>query len=77
MERESLACDIDRILRKLDDRKREILKMYYWLGWYKKLDIEDIAYTFWVMIPAIRQQRLRALEIIREEIIPDLLKKYL
>jgi DNA-directed RNA polymerase sigma subunit (sigma70/sigma32) len=29
MERESLACDIDRILRKLDDRKREILKMYY------------------------------------------------
>jgi DNA-directed RNA polymerase sigma subunit (sigma70/sigma32) len=29
MERESLACYIDRILRKLDDRKREILKMYY------------------------------------------------
>lgn len=77
MEGESLACDIDRILRKLDDRKREILKMYYWLGWYKKIDIEDIAYTFWVMIPAIRQQRLRALEIIREEIIPNLLKKYL
>jgi DNA-directed RNA polymerase sigma subunit (sigma70/sigma32) len=29
MERESLADDINRILRKLDERKRKILKMWY------------------------------------------------
>ena len=74
---ESLVYDINRVLRKLDDRKREILKMFYWLNWCKKLDIEEIAYNFWVTTAAVSQQKQRALEIIRDEIIPNLLKKYL
>ena len=77
MEGESLAWDIDRILRRLDYRKREILKMYYWLGWYKAQDLEEIAYTFWIWIPAVRQQIEKAIRIMRDEYILDVLKKYL
>jgi RNA polymerase primary sigma factor len=77
MERESLADDINRILRKLDERKRKILKMWYWLDWYKAHDIEEIAYTFWIMAESVRQQKQKALEIIRDEITQNLLKKYL
>ena len=77
MERESLAYDINVILYKLDDRKREILRMWYWLDWYKVHDIEEIAYTFWVTTAAVRQQKEKAIKIIRDEIIPNLLKKYL
>ena len=77
MDMESLAYDIKRVLRKLDGRKERILKMWYWLDWYKKLDIEEIAYNLWLTTAAVRQQKQKALEIIRDEIIPELLKKYL
>jgi len=76
MEMESLAYDIDRVLHQLDEKKRKILEMWFWLNWYKPHDIEEIAYKFWITRSAISQHKLKAIEIIRDEL-TEIFKKYI
>jgi RNA polymerase sigma factor (sigma-70 family) len=77
MDRESLIYDLNRVLRKLGGRKRKILEMYYGLNWYKEHTFQEIAKYYNLTHQRIQQEKRTAISIIRDDIQPELLRKYL
>ena len=77
LDRESLIDDLNRVLRKLGARKRKILEMYYGLNWHREHTFKEIADHYNLTHQRIQQEKRTAISIIRDDIQPELLRKYL
>lgn len=62
---ESVHIEIDRALNTLQDRSREILKMYYGIG-CQELDMEEIANKFGITRERVRQIKEESIKKLRK-----------
>ena len=62
---ESVHIEIDRALNTLQDRSREILKMYYGIG-CQELDMEEIANKFGITLERVRQIKEESIKKLRK-----------
>lgn len=74
---ESLKKDIDLSLGVLNERQRNILKLYFGIGVTEPYSLEDIAAHYQLTRERVRQIKDKALAILRAKKQHQLLKAYL
>jgi len=73
---ESLSKEIDRALSTLSDRERDIIKMFFGIG-YQEMTLEEIGDKFGLTRERVRQIKEKAIRRLRTSNKNDLLKSYL
>ena len=76
LNQESLSKEIDRALRQLYDREREILKMFFGIG-CQEMTLEEIGAKFDLTRERVRQIKEKAIRRLRHSSRSKLLKSYL
>ena len=74
--RESLSNEVERALRQLTDREREILKMFFGIGEYQEMTLEEIGAKFDLTRERVRQIKEKAIRRLKGSR-SQLLKSYL
>ncbi|MBL7928138.1 MAG: RNA polymerase sigma factor RpoD/SigA [Bacteroidia bacterium] len=74
---ESLKQEIDRILNTLADREREIIKMFFGIGFPHGLSLDEIAMKFDITRERVRQLKEKAIRKMRQKSKSKLLLSYL
>jgi RNA polymerase primary sigma factor len=74
---DSVRKDIERILKKLSDREREVILRFFGLGREYSESLEDIAATMGLTKERVRQLKECALRKLRSGVKPELLTAYL
>ena len=75
--KDSLIVDIERILNTLDPKYREIVKLYYGIGYSHPRSLDEIGHEFKLTKERVRQIKERSLKKLRKGSRGNLLKDYL
>ena len=75
--KDSLIVDIERILNTLDPKSREIVKLYYGIGYSHPRSLDEIGHEFKLTKERVRQIKERSLKKLRKGSRGNLLKDYL
>jgi len=73
---ESLSMEIDRVLKSLPDREREIIRMCFGIGMSHEMTLEEIAIKFDLTRERVRQIKEKALRMLRQSSRNKILKQY-
>ena len=76
LNQESLSNEVDRTLRQLHEREREILKMFFGIGGYQEMTLEEIGAKFDLTRERVRQIKEKAIRHLKGQK-SKLLKAYL
>ncbi|MBD5163439.1 MAG: RNA polymerase sigma factor RpoD/SigA [Bacteroidales bacterium] len=76
LNQESLSNEVDRALRQLHEREREILKMFFGIGGYQEMTLEEIGAKFDLTRERVRQIKEKAIRHLKGQK-SKLLKAYL
>lgn len=74
---ESLAKEIDRVLSTLADREAEIVKLFFGIGGYQEMTLEEIGVKFGLTRERVRQIKEKAIRRLKQSDKCDSLKPYL
>lgn len=73
---ESLSMEIDRVLKSLPEREREIIRMCFGIGMSHEMTLEEIAIKFDLTRERVRQIKEKALRMLRQSSRNKILKQY-
>lgn len=75
---ESLSVELDRAMSSiLKDRENDILKMFFGIGDYQEMSLEEIGENFGLTRERVRQIKERALQQLRHSNRKELLRNFL
>lgn len=74
---ESLAKEIDRVLSTLTERESEIVKLFFGIGGYQEMTLEEIGVKFGLTRERVRQIKEKAIRRLKQSDKCDSLKPYL
>lgn len=74
---ESLAKEIDRVLSTLTEREAEIVKLFFGIGGYQEMTLEEIGVKFGLTRERVRQIKEKAIRRLKQSDKCDSLKPYL
>ncbi len=74
---ESCSKDIANALLWLSGKQQEVINLYFWLNWCKKMSLEDIWDNFGLSRERVRQIKDEAISKLRRSWSKDVLKSYL
>ncbi|MCX8081506.1 MAG: RNA polymerase sigma factor RpoD/SigA [Bacteroidia bacterium] len=73
---ESLSLEINRVLKSLPEREREIIRMCFGIGMSHEMTLEEIALKFDLTRERVRQIKEKALRMLRQSSRNKILKQY-